>query len=51
MTALPDPRLAELQKLEQAMRYHFPGGGTMTPEQLKAVEGYFKCSDPGGVWT
>jgi hypothetical protein len=29
------------------MIQHFPVGSNLPPEQIKATEGYFKCSDPG----
>jgi hypothetical protein len=44
---LPDLRRAELDQLVTDMIQHFPGGTDLTPEHLKAVEGYFNYSDPG----
>ena len=43
---LPDLRRAELDQLVDQMGQHFPGVSEMTSEQLKAIEGYFNCSDP-----
>jgi hypothetical protein len=46
--SLPDLRRAELDQLVSDITDFFPAVSEPTPEkQVKAIEGYFNCSDPG----